>query len=438
MFIVLFEKPIFNMRLNKLVLLFFPLLIGYTTIYGQKIFREGYIIKSNGDSLKGIIQFEEGQKISQKCVFKRFDIAITVEYTPENLKAFGYNHGNFYETKVVEGKKIFVECLVKGDISLYLFGKKFYLEEKNIPLVELKSGSIKGQKDSKDFEFANAIDYLVEITRSAPGISIPANLQLVDKQLIPIVRDYNQRVKVNYIVYNRHYNTNLFEEAIMLTGVNMISYGLVNAIYIRSSALSYGTDYHFSRVSDMGLDNKNWAIGVYRNTRISRLDKRLSVHTELVFLRQKQFFYQVLSRTYPNETQRIKVYSNLTVLKLPVMFQFTLSVKKAKFYGNLGAVLNYNFLNNKEGSMLTENATNQVYSYVAKNFNRRTSSFSLGANAGVGVKYKLPGNKEIFFETRVEFGGGVNQTLKFDYYYAPKITIQQMSPQFIFLIGVGI
>ena len=81
------------MDYRKKITLFSIILFSTLTTYSQKIFREGYVIKNNKDTLNGIIQFSESSKAPQKCIFKRFDIAITIEYTPYEIKAFGYKNG---------------------------------------------------------------------------------------------------------------------------------------------------------------------------------------------------------------------------------------------------------------------------------------------------------------------------------------------------------
>lgn len=105
----------------------------------QGDYRSGYIVKINGDSVAGLVQYPTN-KISKKyCIYKQGKRSKSQRFTPAELTAFGYFGDRRYESKRVvikgEPKNIFAEVLVKGNLSLYLYEGIFYLERDN--LIEL-------------------------------------------------------------------------------------------------------------------------------------------------------------------------------------------------------------------------------------------------------------------------------------------------------------
>ena len=108
----------------------------------RKYFRDGYIVKKTGESLSGLVEYSTKKDIPSICTFKRFDIARTVVYSPDEILAFGYRNGNRYESRQVNGKVTFLETIVTGKIVLYQNGAKYYLDKDHLGLIELKNGPV--------------------------------------------------------------------------------------------------------------------------------------------------------------------------------------------------------------------------------------------------------------------------------------------------------
>jgi hypothetical protein len=77
------------------------------TLFSQKIFREGYIIKNSGEKIEGLVEYYTGKRAPSTCVFKRFDIAMEVRYTADDIKAFGYKNGSRFDSALEENKRSF-------------------------------------------------------------------------------------------------------------------------------------------------------------------------------------------------------------------------------------------------------------------------------------------------------------------------------------------
>ena len=155
-------------KFNLLLLLLVFLLPGKDGL-GQKIFREGYIVKKNGESLFGLVQYSANQDVPSVSVFKRFDIARIINYYPDEITAFGYRNGNRYESREINNKRSFFEVSISGEITLYHYKSKYYIEKNQSGLIELNDGPLifRSEGESKTFtSFLNSWDILQKIKQA--------------------------------------------------------------------------------------------------------------------------------------------------------------------------------------------------------------------------------------------------------------------------------
>jgi hypothetical protein len=111
----------------------------------QAGFRPGFIIKSNNDTLNGLVYYGKDGKFEKECRFKRFDIAEAVTYSPDQLKAYGFRNGRYFESKSPANRNIFLECIEKGPVSVYINPGKpngqVYLEQGSTGILKLAKGT---------------------------------------------------------------------------------------------------------------------------------------------------------------------------------------------------------------------------------------------------------------------------------------------------------
>ncbi len=107
-------------------LLFILLLIG-TLTYGQTEFKPGYIITNSGEKQQGDIAYQSTTRNYISTFFK--SKSEVTEYGPNDISGFGYSDGRYFIAGIVEGS--FVEALVVGDLSLYRYQEKYYLQKEN-------------------------------------------------------------------------------------------------------------------------------------------------------------------------------------------------------------------------------------------------------------------------------------------------------------------
>ncbi len=127
--------------MKKAIFVSIVLVIFSFSIMAQSGFRPGFIIKNNGDTLNGLVFYGSNGKFEKSCLFKRFEIAQEISYSPGQIKAYGFRNGRYFESKTIGRKKTFLECLVKGDVSVYIIPGKYkgtvYLQSPQTGLFKL-------------------------------------------------------------------------------------------------------------------------------------------------------------------------------------------------------------------------------------------------------------------------------------------------------------
>jgi len=127
-----------HIKLNKLP--FWALIFTTVLLKAQTDFRSGYIIKTNGDTLYGEIDYRNDLLMSRICKFKDIDNQI-VEYYPNDIKAFRFINSKYYVSREINKKKVFLEYLIKGKINIYYMrddiGDHYYLDNDETELIEM-------------------------------------------------------------------------------------------------------------------------------------------------------------------------------------------------------------------------------------------------------------------------------------------------------------
>lgn len=125
-------------RIRGLILVVFLLTTGL--LNAQTDFRPGYVISLNGDTISGEIDYRGDQLMATICRFKSND-GKEVEYTPEDIIGYRFTDSKYFVSKELEGKKVFLEFLIKGQMNIYYYrdekGDHYFVEKADIELTEL-------------------------------------------------------------------------------------------------------------------------------------------------------------------------------------------------------------------------------------------------------------------------------------------------------------
>jgi hypothetical protein len=76
-------------------------------LFAQRDFNQGYIIKNNGDTAYGQINYMGDEYNSVSCFFKKNDMDDVVKYIPGEIKAYRFIEGKYYVSRNIniEGKE---------------------------------------------------------------------------------------------------------------------------------------------------------------------------------------------------------------------------------------------------------------------------------------------------------------------------------------------
>jgi len=333
-------------------------------------------------SVIGIQLKDEGELVNaQFCQIVKGEKII--KYTPYEIREYGFKDGRVYisydvivnETK----KKVFLEQVVKGNISLYYYKGKtrkiFFIEKRKGELVKLIKRI--GENGINDFH----------------------------DQLRVVTNNYDLAADATYLVkYNKKSLTKFIEgfnkEDLQL--YPFFRYGvLVGYSGSKLFVPSYMSKERMSRFNF--IYESSFTFGMF-------IDKPLisyfSLHMELYY---NQFRYSYYSGKDDIDTDFL---GNTSSLSMPILLRYTFPNKKIRPFLNIGGSIKYNL---KNESILYEAMINQsIIEIEDVSKEKYISNLQLGFSLGGGLEYKIGRKNSLFFDIRYSylFGLSKNKTLE--------------------------
>lgn len=125
---------------NKIILLLL-ILLSTRLANAQADFRPGYIIKMNGDTLSGEIDYAGDLSMGKSCRFRLNDEDEKVKYSPGDIMGYRFKDGRYFVSRTLNEGNVFLEFLIKGRINIYYLrddtGDHYFLEKEDDKLIEL-------------------------------------------------------------------------------------------------------------------------------------------------------------------------------------------------------------------------------------------------------------------------------------------------------------
>ncbi|MCD4730690.1 MAG: hypothetical protein K8R74_08830 [Bacteroidales bacterium] len=120
------------------------LLINFCS-FSQSDYQPGYVIKTNSDTLIGLINNKSLKKLSKSCIFKETEKSQQQKYNPEDLIGYKFTNGKYYISKKIysndNSKYVFLEFLINGKADLFYLkdtdGQHYFIQNENDSLYEL-------------------------------------------------------------------------------------------------------------------------------------------------------------------------------------------------------------------------------------------------------------------------------------------------------------
>jgi len=127
------------MKSRHLVIFVFIILSG--VINAQTDFRPGYIIKSEGDTVFGELDYRGDQLMCELCKFRLSPQADEITYFPKDIFAYRFTNNKYFISREIKGKKVFLEFLINGQVDIYYLrneeGDYYFIEKEGERLTEL-------------------------------------------------------------------------------------------------------------------------------------------------------------------------------------------------------------------------------------------------------------------------------------------------------------
>lgn len=173
--------------------LFFALFCSPVLILAQGNFDPGYIVKTNGDSTLGFIDYRLSRAGNNTCTFKIAQKDVPVTYGPDELSAFGFSTGARFEQRQLPdvGHMVFAEVLVKGKVTLLGYNDLFYVHKDSISKLPLPAEEIIKRDQGKFVKVDNRYVSILNTLLRDCYVST-STIQYHDRALTKLIRDYNR------------------------------------------------------------------------------------------------------------------------------------------------------------------------------------------------------------------------------------------------------
>ncbi|MFN8241436.1 MAG: hypothetical protein U0X39_11905 [Bacteroidales bacterium] len=405
-------------RYLKIILLF---LIISPSVFGQKIFREGFIIKRTGETFLGLVGFTPDKSVPSACVFKRFDIAVPIEYGPDDIQTFGYKNGKRYESLEFGGKRFFAETVIKGELTLYAKSSRYFIEKAGSAPVELVKGKIKFSEKGTGKEFESYKDLLGYLTSGK--ITVPAKMDL-GKDIKGFVESYNKVSGQSYVTYKGEISEKELTDQAWKSGANRNRFTAVSGLNLYKLKIRQGTNpYLPSPPVEAGL-----LAGISYERVLSKRNDRFALRTDLLYIRQTFYSYST-KLLYSGNLERHDAFFDFSAVRMPLLFQYSLNGARVIPYFNAGASATYYFGGNYRHIEELENIYNEIIITEDRDLFIRPFEFCM--TGGAGLRIRLVNTMTLNIEGRFEYGSGL-----FKYQDPINNTFAQHSLQPSILIGL--
>jgi hypothetical protein len=417
---------VYNIKLNhfmsklRFLCFFAALLMQNVYLFAQSVWTDGFIVKSDGTLVTGLVQLPKQNAIPEICVFKRFDIAESFEYAPDRIKAFGLFNGAYFESKTYDNQTKFYQVLIKGRVTLLADKKSLYVSTDSNDLIRLASKSteplIHGEKRSYD----NHVALLKDLLKDDPQTTVRENLKLNETEIVSIINQYNLNMDATSLNYAYAPDKNIYAD-IENSGGFRFRWGVMTG----STFSLYTIDNEDFKFNMTGF-HPDLTAGMFFNYRLSRKPGKPEIRVEALLRRSALSMFDEEPGRLSVVTVRRYTSFSYSGIKVPVMINFNFPGKKINGFARSG--LAYTLLT--EGSYLRKNETEYTDDVVRVEFDRSLSLLSSETSIllGGGIQYSITPTRVFSLELRSEFGQGIFKSEVFDKF-------NQNSQVFSLLIG---
>ena len=394
------------------------LLAGTHAVHAQKNFRPGYVVRLNGDTLRGEVDVRGEQRMAALCLFRSG--SETTRYAPTELKAFGLQGGARYEACPVpvgaagatppvapaSPAVLFMQVLAQGRAMLYS-----YTDERDrvrycfrgtdgavselIETTQIVETNTAQRVQERTFPFRQVLSRAFVDCPAVQNMLIKATLK--DSQLTAIFNRYNT-CGAGYV-----------PGPPTAARVTTIRVGLVGGLQRASTALN-------DQGEEALQSNFRPVVGLGLLVHPAAFNPKLALRLE--FLYQSQLYKKQYQRNNgavatlnSNRTAAI----NLKTVRIPLMLRYTLPTGKLRPYLQAGVELSVSV--DTDGAQISEENQWLGGSYYTLVTPIELRRLGLGPSAGVGLLVPT-GAGAVQLEARI--GQLDNVSRAFDRLFGPR------------------
>lgn len=375
-------------------------LFSIALLYGQNDFRKGYIITSGNEKNYGYINYREGTQQYNVCSFKPTENSEIIDYTPYQIKGYGYDNDKYFESKLIEktgetSKKYFLEVLVSGKVTLYRFAMSFYVQKGEDILRKLYTESKEVFVDGKRYiiESKHHIGILSILFSDCPKVknSIPA-VRLTEKRLTELVASYNECSGEPGITYKEH------------KPWVKLHLGIAAGFALSDIKFEDNITYFTEIYKGSFKNHKSLITGLDIDISSPRINERISFHGGLYYTKMSFLGSEIQEGIILEHND---LFINLKQLKVPLGFRYTLPEKNLTPFINLGILNTFNLSSSFKWRQ-EKQSSNTVNTYE---YDIGISDVKLGYWGGIGINKQIKNKLYGALELRYDRSLGANSDI---------------------------
>jgi hypothetical protein len=351
---------------------FLFILITSQLAFSQNGFREGFYLSPGNDTVRGLIDYRESLNSYKFCDFKGSQVENNIRFDAGQINGYGFDDDKFFESRIIDsaGNNVFLQVLVRGVVSLFVYEKTFYVEKGNSGLIALTN-------EKKEVEFEGR-----RVLRETNRFKLSLNMLMADcenlsesiqrlflneRMLVGIVKEYNKCRGYVPIEYKKNKAWTRIEAGIS-GGIIHTSASYENMVpkpvYLEKKFLS--------TYPAGGL------LFIFSSPRIS---ERFSLGTEIIYFKSTSSTFNI--NHYSSAIEYYDTYIDASTIFVPVYARFSTSEKKNLFFAQAGISFDL-YLDSKVLLIKEVDYLNVVNTYRSVPFEMR--KHATGVIGGVGYQ----------------------------------------------------
>ncbi|WP_324676323.1 porin family protein [Hymenobacter sp. GOD-10R] len=395
--------------MRKLFLSFGSILAFASIAQAQADFRPGYIVQASGDTLHGQVDYRGAQRSARLARFRSAAESAVAEYTPAQLRGYGFADGKQYQTEPVAlagaaSEPFFLEVIVLGPASLLSLRSKddaehLYLRKAGQPMQEL----IQRTEET----FVNDIRYLHNtnefqrtLAASMQDCSVVqpslTKLRYSVGSLAAVVRQYNACVGGASSATSNPDEKNAFRFALIIGGQ-------ASRLDIRRLNAATGNSIR---------GKAQPTVGIAAHIALARLNPHLSVRLEALYsplvVYKTEYDYKAATDVYTTHYQMEVEQSSI---RIPLLLRYTFPSKRVQPFIQAGVSGNALLqLKNQERTRFADRPAFPEYTSW-RPIVEKPRRFEQGVVGGFGLNFAQASGRNLSAEVRYERTNGFSDNV---------------------------